>query len=144
MARLSSVKFSRKEYAGQTLNFPLIGSATFDKDGILEVADDKVDEFIELTLTSFAFENLDAVEEETEEEFDESKETDKSLASEKPKKVVSKTAQKKKELKMQAHLDSLNFKELIELAKETDIPPESLAAMTDKKLKKELLIRLVK
>ncbi len=145
MAKLVSVKYPTA-YAGQTLNFPLIGSATFEKDGSLEVADDKVDEFIELTFDSFTFENLDTKEEEEENEEEEG--TSEGVPEQKVKVTKAtgnkgKAAKEKEKKKMQEHLDSLNFKQLIELAKETDIPQESLAAMTDKKLRKELLTRLV-
>lgn len=56
MTKLISRKVTQKDNANRSVNFPVIGVAVFDKDGLLEVDADKVEELISLTEESFDFE----------------------------------------------------------------------------------------
>ncbi len=55
MAKLKSLKYIKGQFAGQTLNFPLVGDVTFAKDGSVEIDDDKVEDFQKITKDSFEF-----------------------------------------------------------------------------------------
>lgn len=117
---LISQKYSKKEYAGQSVTFPVIGNATFDKDGNLDVEEDQIEEFILATQESFDFEVSGVVKEKTEDE---------------------KALDEYKEL-----LDIADEKELLTLVRETG--DEKLifkaAAMSNEKIKKELVKRFKK
>lgn len=55
MPLLTSRTYNKKEYAGNTVNFPFIGVATFDADGNLEVEEVHLESFLEATKDSFNF-----------------------------------------------------------------------------------------
>lgn len=116
MANLISRKYSL-EYADQTLMFPLIGKATFNADGSLDVPDDKVKEFIALMEPSFDFK----------------------LKAAKPDKKDKESAKVKEAKDMLAQLD---FKALVDLAKESKIDPGAMQGWSDDKFRKELLKKL--
>lgn len=156
--KLTSLKHPTA-YAGQTVNFPVIGNATFEKDGTLEVEDDKVEEFVELTYPSFAFE-LPETEEDEElinGEYPKVKAgtvvfvsgsevvVEKKKPGRKPKSEEQKALEafEKEKAEIKATLKPLTFQELVDLAKDTDLPKESLAGMSDSKLRSELLKRLM-
>lgn len=55
MAKLKSLKYTKGQFAGQTLNFPLVGDVAFAQDGSIEVDGDKLEEFLKITKDSFEF-----------------------------------------------------------------------------------------
>lgn len=116
-------------YAGQTIHFPVIGNATFNEDGSLDVDDGKVDDFIDLTKPSFDFQPKVG-----------SGRKKKELT---PEELAAEIIEKENE-GIRETLDASSFEQLIELAKESKIPKESLASMTDKKLRKLLFKELTK
>lgn len=124
--KLLSQKYN-SAYAGQTIHFPVIGDATFESNGLLEVDDDSVIEFIELTKDSFNFKKY-------------IKPGDKTVKLTKEEKEALKLGEEHKATKDQ--LESLNFEQLVELAKEGEIPLESLAGLSDGQLRKVLFDKM--
>lgn len=113
MANLISRKYTL-EYAGQTVGFPVIGKATFNADGSLDVADEKVKEFIEATEPSFDFKLKTAKKDKKDKEVEKKNETEEMLK-------------------------GLKFEELVTLAKEAKIDAAKMIGWSDSKLRKELL-----
>jgi len=115
------------EYAEQTVTFPLIGQATFDKNGLLEVDDEQVTEFLELTRPSFDFRKY-------------IKPGDKVIKLTKEEKEALKQEEENKAVKEQ--LESLNFEQLVTLAKEAGIDLIKMEGATDGKLRKVLFEKM--
>jgi hypothetical protein len=105
-------------YANQTLTFPIIGEGTFNEDGSLDVDDEKLEEFLHATEPSFDFKVKGAPKKEADVVDEETQET----------------------------IDAINattdLNELIELAKEAELPADKLMEWTDKRIKKELIKKL--
>lgn len=131
MAQLISQKYKPEIYAGQSLIFPIIGKATFSKEGILEVPDTQVASLIEATKTSFDF-----IEKDTE------KATVKSSKKGSKKQKEEEVDTTESELREQ--LATLGTKDLLEMAKEALSDPSTAAGMTDAKLRDVLLKELLK
>lgn len=127
MAKLVSRKYNKGQYNGQTLNFPVIGQATFSDKGVLEVEDDKVEALILLTETSFDFIA------EGSEEVKPKKDTVRK--NKKGEEVVVETAEDKELKELLAQADT---KTLLEMAGEAQLDPASAASMTDARLRQEL------
>lgn len=121
---LTPSKVKPLEYAGQTIILPVVGEVTFTDTGNLEVDEEVVESLVAATETSFGF-------------FEEVPE-----GSKKPKGKVQ-VANEEYE-KTKAELDTLSSEDLINLAKESGIAPAALMGMTDGKIKKELLKKLLK
>lgn len=121
MVNLISAKYRRGEYAGQTIHLPVVGNVVFNKDGSVDVEEDKVDAVIEHTRESLMLRRKD------------------------PKKGSENDPIVKKQIKedqIREQLASLSFVQLVDLAKEAglDIHPAS----TDDKLRADLLKELLK
>ena len=124
MSKLISQKH-RHAYAKQSVIMPVIGEVQFNEDGSLDVADEKVEDFIAATKESFDFQPEGKSKKkggkkdgEDDEETDEVKE-------------------------WRAQLAKATTKDLLAMAKEADLgTPEKVAAMTDEKLREELLKKL--
>jgi len=124
--KLKSAKYPNGQYANQTIHFPVIGDAQFDKDGNLEVEldEEKLEAFILLTKESFNFSTVEQVE----------------------KDIKKKEKEKKKKEKEQAELEKMlneaSGDELLELLKETGdkafIERAINEAWNDNKLRAEL------
>lgn len=139
---LVSRRYKKGEYAGQTVIMPHLGSVTFEDDGSLKLDSDiPIEDFLKDTVESFNFEvKSDKVKKEVvskvkgkakeEEQEEEEKEVD-----------PGKAAQEKFEL--EEKLNEMTSKELLELAKDAKFINVDVAAWSDKKLKKELLKKLL-
>lgn len=126
--KLFSKKYGQA-YATQTVHFPLIGNATFDKNGLLEVDDEQAVKFIQLTEPSFDFKEYVR-----KGETGKIKKTKEELAEEKRNEELEKTLK---------DLEILTFEQLVELAKESEISLESLKGATDTKLRQVIAAKLV-
>lgn len=115
MAILISRKYPL-QYAGRKLNFPVIGDATFNEDGSLEVADEKVKEFIAATEPSFDFKVKG--------------------------KVTKKDKEDEKVEETRKMLATLELPQLVELAKESGIVPAKMQNWSDDKIRKEILKKM--
>jgi hypothetical protein len=118
MIKLKSLAYSRGEYAGRTIQLPVVGEVAFEKDGTLEVKDEKTAfDLIEATKESFDFEQVGKPKELTPEEQD--------------------VREYKELLDLATEQDILTF--VSELGEEHKAFKEKAAAMSNDKLKKELL-----
>jgi hypothetical protein len=113
---LIPAKVKGLQYAGQAIEFPVIGKASFTADGTLEVDEDKVEDFIAATLSSFGFyekgESAPLVAEEEEED------------------------------EIMKMLKDLSTKELINLARESDLSAQQIAKMSEQELRDELFEKM--
>lgn len=118
MSKLISQKY-RNAYAQQRVIMPVIGEVEFNEDGSLDVEDDKVEALVESTKESFDFQI----------EGDKSKKDKKEDTAE--------------VAEWREHLAKATSEELLAMAKEADLgKPEKVAAMTDEKLRAELLKKI--
>lgn len=130
MTVLESRKWKKAEYAGQTINMPILGNVIFETDGTLKVQNDSlVDSFIALTAESFDFKvisgkKISGKPEEKEEALGEDQKKSEEVS------------------RVREELDGMDLAQLVELIKETDIAPEVAQNWTDKRLRKELLKKL--
>lgn len=113
--KLTSQNYIKREYANQTVMFPIIGTVRFDNEGNLDVDDDKVDQFITATNDPFAFAPLDKKDN---------------------KKITAELALVEPEdMELRTLLDASGIKELAEMAMEVKINLQDIANMTDAKLR---------
>jgi hypothetical protein len=112
---------SDKKFIDRTIILPVVGEAYFDKEGMLEVTIEQAVELIELTKGS-----IDLYNPFTKEEEDRIAE-------------LNKTEDQKATEELGKLIESATTEELLELAKESKLPPETLAGMTDRRLRNELL-----
>ena len=123
---LTPSKVRPLEYANQTIIFPVIGEQTMSSKGTLDVQEDKVEAFTLATIDSFGFY----------EKVEGAVQAD-GRAKGKAEKHSEEYNNTKKEL------ESLELKDLVELAKESGLDPADLITMTDGKIRAELLKKLV-
>ena len=117
---LTPAKVKGLAYAGQTVQFPVIGEVTFSQDGTVDVDEDKVEAFVAKTFDSFGFYEKGAS---------------------KPDALKQNQNEQYAELKEQ--LDALETEDLLLLAKESGLPPDNIAQMTDGRIRKVLLEKMI-
>lgn len=133
MKVLESKKYDKGQYAEQTVQMPVLGEVTFEKDGTLQVEDESLlEEFIEATLPSFNFQVKGAKKKVVKKGGD-------------PQEPQDEEGDDMTEGEIKAKLDAMSSNELSELVKSTpDIDPVKAVAWSDARIRKELLKRLVK
>lgn len=105
---------------------PVVGEVEFNEDGSIDVSDEQAEDLIAATKESFDFQT----------ESKSKKKGGKKDGEEDPEE----TAEVKE---WREHLDKATSEELLAMAKEADLgKPEKIAAMTDEKLRSELLKKI--
>ncbi len=134
---LESKIYKKAEYAGQTVTMAVLGAVTFNDKGQLIVEnDDRLDAFLLATQPSFDFVVLDASGKPV-------KKTKKNATKEEKEQEEAQEEKEKEIAEITAKLEAMSSKQLLELTRDTDISPGAAAAWSDKRLRKELLERLL-